>query len=190
MSILSWPYTTVVRGTLPQTKLAPAGNMGVHCLPCHSTDLIACKARSIFPTNVGFLCDSAVMFRDKTKCAPCINRIVTSRHKTESIRQGEYSFENPWVRGVEDERRLLHLYLVWCVHFVMRHTVCTKNTEIYSRSHPYVYVYINVIYRPTVGREAQSVQRLTTGWTVRDRILVGTSFSARPDRPWGSPSLL
>ena len=30
----------------------------------------------------------------------------------------------------------------------------------------------------------------TTGWTVRDRIPVGTRFSARPDRPWGPPSLL
>ena len=28
------------------------------------------------------------------------------------------------------------------------------------------------------------------GWTVRDRIPVGTRFSARPDRPWGPPSLM
>jgi len=27
------------------------------------------------------------------------------------------------------------------------------------------------------------------GWTVRDRIPVGTRFSARPDLPWGPPSL-
>ena len=26
-------------------------------------------------------------------------------------------------------------------------------------------------------------------WTVRDRIPVGTRFSARPDWPWGPPSL-
>ena len=31
---------------------------------------------------------------------------------------------------------------------------------------------------------------MTTGWTARDRIPVGTRFSARPDRPWGPPSLL
>ena len=37
---------------------------------------------------------------------------------------------------------------------------------------------------------AQSVQRLTMGWKVRDRIPVGTRFSAQPDRPWGPPSLL
>ena len=42
----------------------------------------------------------------------------------------------------------------------------------------------------SVGRVAQSVQRLTTGWTVRNRIPVGTRFSARPDRPWDPPSLL
>ena len=29
-----------------------------------------------------------------------------------------------------------------------------------------------------------------TGWMVRDEIPVGTRFSARPDRPWGPPSLL
>ena len=28
------------------------------------------------------------------------------------------------------------------------------------------------------------------GWMVRDRIPVGTRFSAGPDRPWGPPSLL
>jgi len=28
------------------------------------------------------------------------------------------------------------------------------------------------------------------GWTVRDRIPVGTRISARPDRPWGPSSLL
>ena len=41
-----------------------------------------------------------------------------------------------------------------------------------------------------VDRLAQSVQRLTTGWTVQDRIPVGTIFSARPDRQRGLPSLL
>ena len=41
-----------------------------------------------------------------------------------------------------------------------------------------------------VGREAHPVYRLTTGWTVGDRIPVGTRFSARPDRPWGPPNLL
>jgi len=40
-----------------------------------------------------------------------------------------------------------------------------------------------------VGRVFQSIWRLTTGWTVRDRIPVGTRFSARPDRSWGPPSV-
>ena len=39
-----------------------------------------------------------------------------------------------------------------------------------------------------VCRVAQSVYRLTTGWMVRDRIPVGTRFSARPDRPWAHPA--
>ena len=59
---------------------------------------------------------------------------------------------------------------------------------------PQVQAYAAYRYYPSalcyVGRVAQSVQRLTTGWTVRDRIPVGTRFSARPDRPWGPPSLL
>jgi len=38
--------------------------------------------------------------------------------------------------------------------------------------------------------EMHKFSRLTTGWTDRDRIPVGTRFSARPDRPWGPPSLL
>jgi len=41
-----------------------------------------------------------------------------------------------------------------------------------------------------VGPVAQSVQRLTTGWSFRDRIPVRTRFSARPDRLWGPPSIL
>ena len=41
-----------------------------------------------------------------------------------------------------------------------------------------------------VGRVAQSVQRLTTGWTVRGSNHSGARFSARPDRLWGPPSLL
>jgi len=41
-----------------------------------------------------------------------------------------------------------------------------------------------------VGPVAHSVCRLTTDWTVRDQIPVRTTFSARPDRSWGPPSLL
>ena len=41
-----------------------------------------------------------------------------------------------------------------------------------------------------MGLVAQSVWLLTTGWTVRDRILVGKRFSACPDLAWGPPILL
>jgi hypothetical protein len=37
-----------------------------------------------------------------------------------------------------------------------------------------------------MGRVAQSVKRLTTGWTVRGSNLGrGEIFRTRPDRPWG-----
>jgi hypothetical protein len=36
-----------------------------------------------------------------------------------------------------------------------------------------------------MGRVAQSLQQLTTGWTVRERIPVGTRFSAHPHWPLG-----
>ena len=50
---------------------------------------------------------------------------------------------------------------------------------------------INLICAPFwVGPVAQSVERLTTAWTVRRSNPGGARFSARPDRPWGSPSLL
>ena len=41
-----------------------------------------------------------------------------------------------------------------------------------------------------MGWVAQLVYRLTMGWMVLDQILVGTRFSARPDRPWSPPILL
>jgi len=42
-----------------------------------------------------------------------------------------------------------------------------------------------------VGRVAQSVQRMATGWTVQGSNLDrGEIFRTGPDRPWGSPSLL
>jgi len=50
-----------------------------------------------------------------------------------------------------------------------------------------IYKFLNAIKLPSrifnvkldsVGRIAQSVKRLTTGWTIRDRIPEGTRFSA------------
>jgi hypothetical protein len=43
----------------------------------------------------------------------------------------------------------------------------------------------------TLGRVAQSVKRLATGWTVRGSNSGGSEiFLTCPDWPWGSPSLL
>jgi len=42
----------------------------------------------------------------------------------------------------------------------------------------------------TVAYGLGSLVSIATGWTVWDRIPVGTRFSARSDWPWGPPSLL
>ena len=48
-----------------------------------------------------------------------------------------------------------------------------------------------VLSIPRVGRVAQSVQLLATGWTVRGSNLDrGEILRTCPDRPWGPPSLL
>ena len=41
-----------------------------------------------------------------------------------------------------------------------------------------------------VFRPGSSVGIATTGWKVRDRSRVRKRYSARPDRPWGPPSVL
>ena len=68
--------------------------------------------------------------------------------------------------------------------YVLSHVTRLSSSKLYYCS--LIYVFIS----EAVGRVAQSVKRLTTGWTVRDRIPVGTRFSARQNRPWGPPSLL
>ena len=54
------------------------------------------------------------------------------------------------------------------------------------------YIFSNLYTHITknVGRVAQSIQRLTTGWTIRGSNPDGARFSARPDRPRGPSSLL
>ena len=53
-----------------------------------------------------------------------------------------------------------------------------------------IYLFTTTLYY-SVGRIAQSVQRLATGWTVRAQNPgVGEIFLTCPDRPWGPPSLL
>ena len=48
-----------------------------------------------------------------------------------------------------------------------------------------------LVYFMQVGRVAQLVQRLATGWTVRGSNPGGGEiFHSCPDRPWGLPSLL
>ena len=50
---------------------------------------------------------------------------------------------------------------------------------------------IQALYILYVGRVAQSVKRLATGWTVQGSNRGGCEvFHTCPDRPWGPPSLL
>jgi hypothetical protein len=47
------------------------------------------------------------------------------------------------------------------------------------------------LIRKCVGRVAQSIYRLATGWMVRESNPGGNEiFRTYPDRPWGPPSLL
>ena len=41
-----------------------------------------------------------------------------------------------------------------------------------------------------IGGPGSAVGIVTIGWTVQDRILLATRFSACPDWPWGPPSFL
>ena len=51
--------------------------------------------------------------------------------------------------------------------------------------------HLGVYFLLCVGRVAQSVQRLATGWTIRGSNPGGGQiFRTCPDRPWGPPSLL
>jgi len=68
------------------------------------------------------------------------------------------------------------------------------NSIFHSRNIFYVIfrVIVSVIVEITGlrGGPGSSVSIATIGWTIRDRIPVGTTFSARLDWHWGPPSLL
>jgi len=62
--------------------------------------------------------------------------------------------------------------LFWVITQLINVPCCIKDT-----------IFKSLLQR-ILSTVAQSVQRLTTGWMVRNRIPVGTRFSAHPDRPW------
>jgi hypothetical protein len=85
---------------------------------------------------------------------------------------------------------------VWCVpsasHVPCVHW-CQCKVSGFSFYYPVSYlllIIISTLFYSVAGRVDKSVKRLTTGWTVRNRIPVETRFSASPDRLWGPPSLL
>jgi hypothetical protein len=69
-----------------------------------------------------------------------------------------------------------------------------RNSEYFIRSFVLFIIIILIFFKvlySSVGRVAQSIQRLTTGWTVRGSNPGGGEiFRIRPDRTRGLPSLL
>ena len=145
-----------------------------------------------------------IRLNEKETCLPRGNAILGDRNviKIEAKMTLERTTEIQHIMNVKDKgdtSRLIigtngtnssHSENIWtkCPERTARHYrkhTCRLHTEYCT----YIREILHVPYI-VVGRVAQSVQRLTTGWTVRDRIPVGTRFSARPDRPWGPSSLL
>jgi hypothetical protein len=70
----------------------------------------------------------------------------------------------------------------------MTHVVCKNRFYHEFNRDPGDFGYI---FKTRVGRVAQSVQQLATGWTVRGSNPGGGEiFRTCPDRLWGPPSLL
>ena len=102
-------------------------------------------------------------------------------------------------------QHLQNLSLWWCVVFPERYelkiTLSLQQTRLCYFNACTVHLLL-FLFQPTNAQTCityntiyicgpgTSVGIATDGWTVRDRIPVGTRFSARPDRPWGPPSLL
>jgi len=83
---------------------------------------------------------------------------------------------------------LIFSILDWLMRELSTNKVQKYSIQIYI--YIYIYMCVCVCVCVCVGRVAQWVYELTTGWTVRDRIQVGTRFSVRPNRSWGPPNLL
>jgi len=79
-------------------------------------------------------------------------------------------------------------YILWVGVCSLRYSACKAHA-------PYFHLWPMRLYNSfphyLMGRVAQSVQRLATGWTVRgSNPGEGAIFRTCPDRPWGPPSLL
>jgi hypothetical protein len=84
-------------------------------------------------------------------------------------------------RSCRNELRVyIYIYVCVCVYMYLYICMC-----VYVCVCIYIYICMYVC-----GPGSSLGIATTTGWTVRDRIPVGTRFSVRPGRPWGPPSLL
>ena len=91
-------------------------------------------------------------------------------------------------RTFQTKAKRVAIYLQFVIHlWIYQYKLIIQSTPYFlyaqfrhnSHQENYIYIYIYIY-----------IQRLTTGQTIRDRIPVRTRFPARPDRPWGPPSLL
>ena len=123
--------------------------------------------------RIQFGARSAHLFREAEQNVSVIGLSASSKGKAVPLQA--------WT-GPEGSRKLRFPYYVTTAQDGCRlSALCTG--RLYPQEIPLVLISV-------VGTVAQSVYRLTTGWTVRDRIPVGTRSSASSDRPWGPPSLL
>ena len=93
----------------------------------------------------------------------------------------------------------MHFSVLWCTSFHHiptnmrpKHVGGNIVTEIRHKQWC-TFCWLFFVYKrapPLFGRVAQSVKRLTMGWTVRGSNPGGAIFSARQDRPWSPRSLL
>ena len=127
-------------------------------------------------------CDCAFETRRGVRC-PSLVSVVCCQS---SLRRADHSY-----RGVQPS-----VCLCVCVierdlkTSTMRMLMSTRTVQPLKKTYLRIYAPGTKYITLRVGPVAQSIQRPTKGWTVRDRIPVGTRFFPHSDRPWEPPSLL
>jgi len=112
-----------------------------------------------------------------TTFTPAVRPLLQVRHGRSSIAEVNSHYKQSTIEAVKLTAASAAVSLTASLLPCFKAVCAFRGVNAYS-------CYIFTIYiECTVGRVAQSVLLLTTGWTVRDRIPVDTRFSARPDRP-------
>ena len=80
--------------------------------------------------------------------------------------------------------------LIFYVTETLQHVNCFTDTQFITPLSGIITLLLVCICMYSGPGSSVGIATELPGWTVRDRIPEGTRFSARPDRPWGPPSLL